>query len=87
MENKTETVCRICGYAIGDALFDQYGLALYVICSCCHNESGVGDLIVSQVRALRGNWVASGAAWHEPKLRPADWDLPKQLANIPPEWR
>ncbi|WP_268248365.1 hypothetical protein [Streptomyces abikoensis] len=42
---------------------------------------------MSQVGELRGYWVASGAQWHEPELRPADWDLLKQLATISPGWR
>ena len=65
----------------------EYGVPKYVICPCCYNESGIGDDNVSQVRELRGYWVASGAQWHDPKFRSADWDLLTQLANIPPEWR
>jgi hypothetical protein len=87
MEDKTETACRICGYDDGEAVFNEYGVPLYVICPCCCNESGIGDDNVSQVRELRGYWVASGALWHDPKFRPAGWDLVKQLANIPAEWR
>ncbi|MFI5681544.1 hypothetical protein [Streptomyces cellulosae] len=87
MEGKTETACRICGYDDGETVFNQYSVPQYVICPCCYNESGIGDDHVSQVRELRGYWVASGALWHDPKFRPADWDLLKQLANIPPEWR
>ncbi|SCK49332.1 hypothetical protein YW7DRAFT_04430 [Streptomyces sp. AmelKG-E11A] len=59
----------------------------YVICECCHNESGIGDDTVSQVRELRSYRVGHGAQWHKPKLRPTDWDPLTQLANIPPEWR
>ncbi|MFD8998994.1 hypothetical protein [Streptomyces abikoensis] len=54
---------------------------------CCYNESGIGDDNVSQVGELCGYWVASGAQWHAPELRPADWDLLKQLATVSPEWR
>ncbi|MFI1176832.1 hypothetical protein [Streptomyces melanogenes] len=86
-EDKTETACRICGFDADWPVFDAYGVPQYVICPCCYNESGIGDDTVSQVRELRGYWVASGAQWHEPKLRPSDWDLLKQLANIPPQWR
>ncbi|GGZ30349.1 hypothetical protein [Streptomyces nitrosporeus] len=87
VEDKTETACRICGHDDGVPVFDAYGVPQYVICPCCYNESGIGDDNVSQVRELRGYWVANGAQWHEPKLRPADWDLLKQVANIPPDWR
>ncbi|EHN72557.1 hypothetical protein SMCF_8015 [Streptomyces coelicoflavus ZG0656] len=49
--------------------------------------SGIGDDTVTQVRQLRGFWVGDGAQWHDPKRKPADWDLLKQIGNIPPEWR
>ncbi|MDX3853136.1 hypothetical protein [Streptomyces sp. AK02-01A] len=87
MEDRTEAACRICGYDDGVPLFDEYGVPQYVICPCCYNESGIGDDSVSQVRELREHWVAGGAQWYEPKLRPADWDLPTQLATIPQRWR
>ncbi|MFI7344922.1 hypothetical protein ACIBSR_01440 [Streptomyces sp. NPDC049936] len=86
-EDKTETACRICGYDDGDQVFDEYGVPQYVICPCCYSESGIGDDNVSQVREVRGYWVATGAPWHDPSFRPADWDLLEQLANIPPQWR
>ncbi|MFE0926695.1 hypothetical protein ACFW4O_13550 [Streptomyces mutabilis] len=70
-EDKTETACRICGYDDGEPVFNEYGVPQYVICPCCYNESGIG---------------ATGAQWHDPKLRPANWDLMEQLANIPPQW-
>jgi hypothetical protein len=86
-EDKTETACRICGLDVGEVLFDKFGAPQYVICQCCYGESGIGDDNVSQVREVRGYWVASGAPWHEPEARPADWDVLRQLANIPPHWR
>ncbi|WP_329288436.1 hypothetical protein [Streptomyces pseudovenezuelae] len=85
--DRTETTCRICGYDSNNPGFNEYGVPQYVICPCCYNESGIGDDNVSQVRELRGHWVATGAQWHEPKLRPTDWDLLEQLTNIPPQWR
>ncbi|MER5888300.1 hypothetical protein ABT160_31150 [Streptomyces sp. NPDC001941] len=85
-DDETETACRICGYDDGEAVF-KHGVPEYVICPCCYNESGIGDDNVTQVRQLRGYWVASGKLWHDPKFRPAGWDLLKQVANIPPPWR
>ncbi|MBQ0887851.1 hypothetical protein KBZ94_23485 [Streptomyces sp. RM72] len=86
-EDRTETACRICGLDAGDVLFDEYGLPLYVICPCCHNESGIGDGNLSQIRALRRSWVTNGAPWHKPEARPAPWHVVLQLANIPSHWR
>lgn len=82
-----ETTCRVCGLDVGDALWNEYGVPQYLICACCATESGIGDDNLSQVREIRGYWVARGAKWDDPRLKPKDWDLLKQLANIPPEWR
>ncbi len=87
MDDKSETACRICGLDDAAALFDEYGVPQYVICECCGNESGIGDDTVTQVRELRGFWVGHGAQWDRPKYKPENWDLLKQLANVPPEWR
>ncbi|MFI9832360.1 hypothetical protein ACIHIX_32275 [Streptomyces sp. NPDC051913] len=87
MEIVIETACRICGQDDGEALFDEYGVPQYVICFCCGNESGIGDDSLTQVRDLRGYWIGHGAAWYEPKRKPADWDLLAQIANIPAAWR
>ncbi|MGI5196348.1 hypothetical protein ACQEVY_22315 [Streptomyces sp. CA-288835] len=82
-----ETACRVCGLDDGEVLWNEFGVPQYVICSCCGMESGIGDDNLPQVREVRGYWVASGAKWDSPRHRPEDWDLLKQLANIPPEWR
>ncbi len=62
MEDKTETVCRICGYDDGDVLYDEYGCATFVICPCCHSESGIEDCKLSGVRESRGLWSQVGLA-------------------------
>ncbi|WP_328494566.1 hypothetical protein OHS59_18825 [Streptomyces sp. NBC_00414] len=88
MKVPMETVCRVCGLDDGvTPLWNEYGVPQYVICACCATESGIGDDNLPQVREIRGYWVARGAEWDDPRLKPKDWDLLKQLANIPPEWR
>ena len=47
----------------------------------------MSDLGVMGIRDYRGYWVGHGAQWNSPPLKPKDWDLLKQMANIPPEWR
>lgn len=88
-----ETFCRICGYG-DDSLIWEDGWPNYVICDCCGTESGIGDTGtpgdwkgLQGIRAYRGYWVGKGAQWHSPSRRPGDWDLLKQLADIPPKWR
>ncbi|KIZ15302.1 hypothetical protein [Streptomyces natalensis] len=89
MEDDTETICRICGY--DDELFWEGGWPTAFICPCCGNESDVGDASVMSLRNYRGYWVRHGAQWHdsleECKRKLQGWDLLKQMANIPPEWR
>lgn len=88
----TETVCRICGLA--GPVFWSGRLATEITCPCCGCESGIDDLGVPghweslhDIRTLRGRWVALGAPWATARLRPADWRLLGQLADLPPEWR
>ncbi|MFF8443221.1 hypothetical protein ACF07U_20440 [Streptomyces californicus] len=89
MEDVTETICRVCGY--DDEVFWEGGWPTAAICPCCGNESDVGDSSVMGVRNYRGYWVGHGAQWHssceERKQKLQSWDLLKQLAKIPPEWR
>lgn len=90
MENDTETVCRVCGHD-GYEVFWEDGWPTAEICSCCGNESDVGDNSVLGVRGYRGYWVGQGAPWRSPsverKRKSEGWDLLRQLANIPPQWR
>jgi hypothetical protein len=82
-----ETACRVCGLDVGETLWDEFGAPQYVICQCCGMESGIGDDNLPQVREVRGYWVASGAQWDEPQCTPEQWDVLRQLQNIPPQWR
>lgn len=86
MEGEVGTVCRICGLDVGDVRFDAYGLPLFVICDCCGCEAGYEDCTLAAVRQHRESWVTAGSPWSEPKGRPADWDLGRQLSNVPSEW-
>ncbi|MYV51928.1 hypothetical protein [Streptomyces sp. SID3212] len=88
-ETETETVCRVCGFS--GEVFWEGGWPTEAICLCCGNESDVGDASVMGLRGYRGYWVGHGAPWHSPseerKQKRLGWDLLKQLADIPPEWR
>ncbi|MET9497603.1 hypothetical protein [Streptomyces sp. NPDC006552] len=88
-----EDFCRMCGF--DQDRFWEDGSPTYAICDCCGSESGIGDLGAvpgswEGVRGLhdfRGWWVGQGAEWSTPSQRPADWDLLRQMRNIPSEWR
>ncbi|MGW2324741.1 hypothetical protein ACWC5C_03120 [Streptomyces sp. NPDC001700] len=89
MDHDEETICRVCGY--DDAVYWQGGWPTEVICPCCGNESDVGDASVMAVRNYRGYWVGQGAPWNDTlegrKQMEQGWDVLRQLANIPPQWR
>ncbi|MFG2310525.1 hypothetical protein ACGFS9_17900 [Streptomyces sp. NPDC048566] len=87
MEDRLETVCRTCGLDVDEVRFDASGLPLFVLCECCGGESGCDDGSLDAVRRYRESWVADGAPWFEPAARPSDWQLSRQLANIPARWR
>ncbi|MEU8760154.1 hypothetical protein [Streptomyces sp. NPDC048659] len=81
-----ESVCRVCGYDDG-SVFWEGGWPTQMICPCCANESDVADTSVRGVRNYRGWWAGKGAPWWQPKERPEGWDIFRQLARIPEEWR
>ncbi|MCC3651173.1 hypothetical protein LIX60_06725 [Streptomyces sp. S07_1.15] len=88
-----EEICRICGYTEGDLLWEG-GWPNYIICPCCGTESGIGDAGnpdswegLQGIRNSRGYWIGNGAQWSSPSLKPKSWDLLRQLAQLPPEWR
>ncbi|MEU3354041.1 hypothetical protein [Streptomyces sp. NPDC037389] len=88
MENTDdfEDVCRICGYSDGES-FREDGWPVGTICHCCGTEAGIGDNDLEQVREIREHWLRHGAQWWQPKSKPADWDLQRQLANVLLQWR
>jgi len=46
-------------------------------------EFGYEDCTATAAKNYRQGWVEKGAEWFEPKLKPDDWDLQKQLEAIP----
>ncbi|MDT0615318.1 hypothetical protein [Streptomyces lancefieldiae] len=88
-----EDFCRMCGY--DEDRFWEAGWPTNTICDCCGNESGIGDMGatpgvwsgVEGLHAFRGWWLGFGARWERPRQKPRDWDVLRQLENIPPQWR
>lgn len=79
--------CRVCGLYLGYPPWGIDGDApSYEICRCCGVEFGYEDTILLGVRYFREKWLDQGATWFDPKSRPSDWDLKKQLAQIPKEY-
>lgn len=53
------------------------------ICDCCGVEFGYEDYTKESVKAYRNKWLEVGANWWKLKEKPKDWDIKKQLQNIP----
>jgi hypothetical protein len=58
----------------------------YEICSCCGVEFGNEDYTIESVKNYRGEWINKGSVWFDPEEKPKDWNLEKQLKNVPKEF-
>ncbi|MER0444439.1 hypothetical protein ABR738_07590 [Streptomyces sp. Edi4] len=85
--DKSETVCRVCGYSDGDLYRDGGGWPTGLICACCGGQSGIQDATLQGVREFRGYWLGLGAPWDSPSEKAERWDLLEQISNIEPSWR
>lgn len=80
--------CRICGLEHSEPPWGADGQCpTYEFCPCCGVEAGHEDYTPSSASFYRQAWLAEGAAWELPKLKPAEWNLLRQLENIPLEFR
>ena len=82
-----ESICRVCGLSEDDERWAGTDRPQCVICSCCGAESGVDDLDLKSVRAYRTKWIADGSAWFSSEERSADWQLDRQMSELPAAWR
>ena len=77
-------ICHVCGLSLGD--FAPWGedetSPTFAICDCCGVEYGYEDCLASGVLRYRTEWVANGANWSSPKLKPSAWSLEQQLQNL-----
>lgn len=79
--------CRVCGRIYEGLPWGEDGkTASFEICPCCGVEFGYEDSLPESVRGYRAIWLAGGSNWFDRKLRPQDWSLDAQLAQIPPEF-
>jgi hypothetical protein len=83
-------LCRVCGFRQPDPPWGDDGKTpMFLICSCCGVEFGYEDAAPAGIRRYRDRWLnqPGGPAWWKAKEQPDDWDLQKQLAEIPDEFR
>ncbi|MCO5057435.1 MAG: hypothetical protein M9905_06075 [Rhizobiaceae bacterium] len=80
--------CRVCGLEQAEPQYGKDGVSpTFDICPCCGVEFGYQDTIRDAVLKFRDEWLASGAKWAEPKKQPTNWDLPKQLSQVPEQFK
>lgn len=62
-----------------------WGEPSYEPCACCGFEPGNDDSFGITLPQYLEEWFVGGMKWFEPELKPAEWDIVKQLqeANIP----
>lgn len=79
--------CKVCGLRQADPPWGEKGdTPNYEICSCCGVEFGNEDYSKESTVAYREKWIKGGAKWFEESQKPNDWDLNKQLSEIPDMW-
>ena len=80
--------CRVCGLD-----YDQspWGPADdspdYTTCHCRGVEFGYEDYTPDSARQYRAGWLADGASWFYPNVKPDNWQLPQQLRQVPELYR
>ena len=83
-----EFCCRVCGYRETYLLWGADGHSPeFDYCECCGVEHGYQDSTPSGAKRFRDRWIADGARWMGKNKKPSDWNLQKQLANVPKKFK
>ena len=78
-------LCRVCGLEYATP---PWGPELvYEYCDCCGVQFSYEDATPDGARHYREHWLAKGARWSKPELRPPSWDVNEQLARLPEAFR
>lgn len=77
-QQRIQTMCRVCGNEKQNTLREY--------CPCCGVEFGDEDLRLAGLLKYRHQWIASGAKWVVPVMRPSGWRLEETLARLPQEF-
>ncbi|EHU3239619.1 hypothetical protein ACX0AN_002094 [Acinetobacter baumannii] len=88
MEKIESFACRVCGLIQDEEPWGENGEnPNFAICGCCGTEFGYEDCTRESVKANRKRWLVAGANWWALKEKPQDWDIEKQLQNIPASFK
>ena len=71
----------ICGLAFPEPVEEDELHYSYWICECCACEYGNDD-----TPGYRDAWLARGAPWRTPDLRPENWKVQEQIRYADPSW-
>ena len=83
--NLDKYFCKVCGLYTETDSWGEDGLTpTYEICSCCGVEFGNEDYTLDSIKEYRNKWIKNGANWFIKKDQPIDWDIEKQMKQIPP---
>ncbi len=74
---RIQSMCRVCG--------NEKHNTVGGYCPCCGFEFGYGDWRLAGLLKYRHQWIASGAKWIVPVMRPSGWRLEETLARLPQE--
>ncbi len=87
MSNTSIYNCRVCGFHQLDPPWGEDGKSpTYEICPCCGVEFGYEDYTLESTKEYRRKWLSIDIKWFDIELKPCDWDLEKQMLNIPKEF-
>ncbi|MDN8573873.1 hypothetical protein QZK41_05835 [Acinetobacter baumannii] len=88
MEKIESFACRVCGLIQDEEPWgENRENPNFAICGCCGTEFGYEDCTRESVKANRKRWLVAGANWWALKEKPQDWDIEKQLQNIPASFK
>ena len=88
MLSDAELRCRVCGLLQEMPPWGEDGRSpTYDFCACCGTEFGYQDSSRVGVIRRRHEWLASGAKWADPSVKPQPWDPMEQLSSVPLAWR
>lgn len=80
--------CRVCGLLQDEPPWGDDGLVpSFEICPCCGAEFGYEDVSLNPVMRKRRQWLEAGAKWTMPRFKPPAWNLPRQLDDIPSDFK
>lgn len=80
--------CKICGLYLENMPWGEDGISpTSEICPCCGVEFGYEDYTIESIIEYRKQWIGNGCNWFNSKEIPQNWDLDKQMQDIPDKYK